>query len=278
MQSRVNPSRAAFTLIELLVVIAIIAILAAILFPVFAQAREKARQTSSISNLKQLGTAFAMYQQDYDETFPMLYFSGPAGATVPDNMGAWRWGWAIQPYIKNRQIFRSPSDASDYNSTSCAGSCRSESNPYYGYLWGLFPSYGYNWRYLAPPTQGVTAACTQPAMSPTAAQSCSRGASLAAVGTPSETILLTDSTWQTPDAARQPVIGYLLINPPRLWAGTTPLIGSSYGFVWPRHQNKANVLWVDGHVKSSDMATIARRDTIDADGDGELDETFWDLK
>ena len=66
--------RSAFTLIELLVVIAIIAILAAILFPVFAQAREAARQTSCLSNTKQFAVATIMYVQDYDETYPMAYY------------------------------------------------------------------------------------------------------------------------------------------------------------------------------------------------------------
>jgi prepilin-type N-terminal cleavage/methylation domain-containing protein/prepilin-type processing-associated H-X9-DG protein len=91
--------RSGFTLIELLVVIAIIAILAAILFPVFAQAREKARQASCVSNLKQIGNALMMYVQDYDEQLPNGGRSLQAGedfATVPN-----RWmGW-LMPYIKN---------------------------------------------------------------------------------------------------------------------------------------------------------------------------------
>src|SRR5438045_8254156 len=78
---RANRARHAFTLIELLVVIAIIAILAAILFPVFARAREKARQASCQSNLKQIGIAFKMYVQDYDETWPNAAPLPPNGAS-----------------------------------------------------------------------------------------------------------------------------------------------------------------------------------------------------
>ncbi|MGQ9488998.1 MAG: DUF1559 family PulG-like putative transporter [Armatimonadota bacterium] len=98
--------RYAFTLIELLVVIAIIAILAAILFPVFAQARDKARQTSDLSNLKQIGLAVQMYAQDYDETM------APAEGWRPDiqaDPGQFvTWMALVFPYTKNHQIFRSP--------------------------------------------------------------------------------------------------------------------------------------------------------------------------
>ena len=98
-QSRVSGSpvnsrgnRAGFTLIELLVVIAIIAILAAILFPVFAQAREKARQTACLSNVKQISLAMTMYAQDYDETFcPGRYYFGT---------DAWTWDHYIEPYAQ----------------------------------------------------------------------------------------------------------------------------------------------------------------------------------
>lgn len=90
-----------FTLIELLVVIAIIAILAAILFPVFARAREAARGTSCKSNLKQMNTAIQMYTQDYDEILP----SGGVGLPAAPN----RWYHFIDPYIKNANVFKCPS-------------------------------------------------------------------------------------------------------------------------------------------------------------------------
>jgi prepilin-type N-terminal cleavage/methylation domain-containing protein/prepilin-type processing-associated H-X9-DG protein len=98
--------RNAFTLIELLVVIAIIAILAAILFPVFAQARDKARQTSDLSNLKQIGLAIQMYAQDYDETMAPAEGWRPEVQADPGQFVTWMA--LVLPYTKNHQIFRSP--------------------------------------------------------------------------------------------------------------------------------------------------------------------------
>ena len=96
-----------FTLIELLVVIAIIAILAAILFPVFAKAREKARQSSCLSNLKQIGLATLQYVQDYDERLPCRWYNGEVNPNYTHAQAQ------IEPYCKNRQIFICPSYASD---------------------------------------------------------------------------------------------------------------------------------------------------------------------
>lgn len=130
---RVHPRRSAFTLIELLVVIAIIAILAAILFPVFAQAREKARQTSCLNNLKQITLGAMQYTTDYDGNYMIDYRienSGNPGTTVypawdqnsprggklgwyernfVETMGPPNWGSIMMPYIKNGQIFGCPS-------------------------------------------------------------------------------------------------------------------------------------------------------------------------
>ena len=101
------PKRRGFTLIELLVVIAIIAILAAILFPVFANAREKARQTTCASNEKQLGLAFLQYVQDYDETFPV----GNIDANVdPNDYDVRGWAGDIYPYVKSKAAYTCPDD------------------------------------------------------------------------------------------------------------------------------------------------------------------------
>jgi len=109
--------RHGFTLIELLVVIAIIAILAAILFPVFARAREKARQTSCLSNVKQLSLGLYMYAQDYDEKFPRwnwgerISIGGPPGMTM--------WYAAVFPYVKNQQLYTCPSVVRDGCHLTC---------------------------------------------------------------------------------------------------------------------------------------------------------------
>ncbi len=118
-------SRRGFTLIELLVVIAIIAILAAILFPVFAQAREKARQTACMSGIKQLGLAFLQYSQDYDETLMPAYYWGRVTCDDNSNPCTKTSGNSpIEPYVKNRagggskaSVYTCPNIATVYTGT-----------------------------------------------------------------------------------------------------------------------------------------------------------------
>lgn len=114
----------AFTLIELLVVIAIIAILAAILFPVFAQARAKARQVSCLSNTKQLTLGFMQYVQDYDEMFPYWNWTWNSdfGSGGPTTKGVYSTVWfnAIYPYVKNGQVYSCPDDTLRIAPSTCA--------------------------------------------------------------------------------------------------------------------------------------------------------------
>ena len=138
-------TRRGFTLIELLVVIAIIAILAAILFPVFARAREKARQTSCLNNVKQLSLGFVMYLTDYDQMFPCGDSTAWGDGSYPAHpYGAWADG--IYPYLKNNQIFICPSDSL----ANCVSDGNTGSHTYGSdHLTGTYPnqrlSYGYNY-------------------------------------------------------------------------------------------------------------------------------------
>jgi prepilin-type N-terminal cleavage/methylation domain-containing protein/prepilin-type processing-associated H-X9-DG protein len=130
-----RPRRPGFTLIELLVVIAIIAILAAILFPVFAQARERARTTTCTSNVRQLALGVTMYVQDYDETYPLMYFQDkqqplPEGLNFFADRTIWTWQNMAMSYVKNYAIHRCPSGYSERASAPWGG--KSLANGAYG--------------------------------------------------------------------------------------------------------------------------------------------------
>jgi prepilin-type N-terminal cleavage/methylation domain-containing protein/prepilin-type processing-associated H-X9-DG protein len=200
------------TLIELLVVIAIIAILAAILFPVFAKAREKARQSSCLSNVKQLCLAIMQYAQDYDETYPPAYCVNP---TVP-------WPQLLQPYVKNSQVVRCPSDG----------------DPWAGITgWGI--SYIPNYR-MHPPLDSATGV----------------GIRMGVVVRPAEALTMTENAdgstgnliptcqyaWGTTGAAAS--TGY---NP---WARVSF-----------RHNEGANCGFADGHAKWLKSTEIMREST-----------------
>ncbi len=155
--------RRGFTLIELLVVIAIIAILAAILFPVFAKAREKARQSSCLNNVKQLVLANLQYLQDYDEVFTRTWY-GPNA--YPGN---YQWPQAVGPYVKNWQVFVCPS----HTGTTIVANNGAP---------GSTLSYAFNVAYYGG--SGVAGvSCTPP-----------YGRSLAQVQDPAQTLLLVDYT------------------------------------------------------------------------------------
>jgi prepilin-type N-terminal cleavage/methylation domain-containing protein/prepilin-type processing-associated H-X9-DG protein len=243
-----------FTLIELLVVIAIIAILAAILFPVFAQAREKARATSCLSNMKNIATAWMMYTQDYDEKMvPMV--NSLSLPTTPDG-GTQQWtAKMLEPYFKTWAIWACPSIGHDN---------RGDFTPGHPRAWWRnqmrFPNYGYNYLNLSK-IEGDCVTTT--------------AYSLAAVAKPAETIQFVDSRIETINA------GSAWINDPTGWPrvapaadeciyywGTTLALGGwnwpadqaqpqTMGYTAPRHTDGENVSWVDGHVKFMKWQALA---------------------
>lgn len=217
-----------FTLIELLVVIAIIAILAAILFPVFARARENARRSSCSSNLKQIGLGLMQYLQDYDERFPAYTF---VGGTSNDN-------WArdfVQPYVKNTQIFICPS------STSYSTLALASAQPPAGYF-GI--SYGYNGLhtnlgYPTPPINYQNPPTTN-----------NDRATLAMAVQPSETVWIADFRES-----------YLATQ-----TNTDTMGACAFAVVGGRHLGMTNFLFVDGHVKSLQPMKLKDPDNFALEG------------
>lgn len=210
--------RDAFTLIELLVVIAIIAILASILFPVFAQAREKARQAGCLSNLKQIGVAIGMYVQDYDETFPHNCDEPrPNGKNKRTPVEGTCWaGWisnVLIPYEKNAQIYKCPSLSTTWGFNN----------------WRLpdkAGSYSYNYRSLGGAWGGNP---PQPVIS------------LAAIPEPAQLAMMWDSANSWADCGYMSTCG---INARDLdWYRKKDFKMTSW------HNEANNYLFVDGHVK-----------------------------
>jgi prepilin-type N-terminal cleavage/methylation domain-containing protein/prepilin-type processing-associated H-X9-DG protein len=227
-----------FTLIELLVVIAIIAILAAILFPVFAKAREKARQASCMSNLKQLGLAFVQYTQDFDETFP----EGNANHCTPANNATscygYDAGWAgnIYAYVKSTQIYTCPDDPTAPVTTY--------SPPHTAI------SYGYNGQLGTANTPGNVA-----------------GKALSQLSAPASTVLLGEVQGSTADVTNPNEATSCLIDyyrTPVCGAGESSVVSNVGGVVpfgtypsLPVHTAGGNWLACDGHVKYLTPARVS---------------------
>jgi len=217
-----------FTLIELLVVIAIISILAAILFPVFATAREKARQTACLSNLKQIGLAMAQYTEDYDETYPMLTYSVSPWTEWPD---------IVMPYIKSKAVMLCPDDQVTVHSGNVA-----------------YPvSYAYNINFASTSTGTAGLTLSQVAIPGATILIADSGATPTPGVDPSqwppiqnpnaEPIILLD--WHTMDTT--------------LGAGATGAYNTSlYTPPVQRHTGMTltNIIWADFHVKSKPVNQI----------------------
>jgi prepilin-type N-terminal cleavage/methylation domain-containing protein/prepilin-type processing-associated H-X9-DG protein len=240
-----------FTLIELLVVIAIISLLAAILFPVFAQAREKARQSTCVSNQKQIGLAMLQYNQDYDEMYPIAFYGSSASGTPVS------WPLMIQPYVKNAQIFTCPSESDDFGITPGTFSPATPN--------GILTTYAYNFYIGANNNTIYTKSLPEfnkPAQTVLLVDgTCDpRGAYATTPGLwkkpkrSSDTSAVTETTGPNSGTTRPTTknrTGWLIIN-----AGSTSIGLADYGAPVARHTEMTNVLWADGHVKASRIEKI----------------------
>jgi prepilin-type N-terminal cleavage/methylation domain-containing protein/prepilin-type processing-associated H-X9-DG protein len=211
--------RRGFTLIELLVVIAIIAILAAILFPVFAKAREKARQAACLSNCRQLGTAFMTYAQDWDEAVAANYIDDSTDGSAAKRSYYCMWTGLLAPYTKNLQIFIDPGNGGyiSYNGyayyRAAGGSITCPID--YGVNINVCPNVDKDADWLGA------------------------GIYLASVKYPAETLVMADSDWT------RGATDYGSSNSSRFYC---PAWHQS-SFIPGRHNGGANMVFLDGHAK-----------------------------
>jgi prepilin-type N-terminal cleavage/methylation domain-containing protein/prepilin-type processing-associated H-X9-DG protein len=259
-------SRYGFTLIELLVVIAIIAILAAILFPVFAQAREKARQTSCLSNEKQIGLGVMQYVQDYDETFPHHRFriedTNPVDGDARPDWNPVTWREMIEPYVKSgtrRNTWGSTAGRPVLMATNDVWQCPSipESN-----AWRV---YGANDTLFAPPYRGDNEPAVK--LEPISASQVTNPADLIMAG---ETGYVYDwdvsgniiNDWWWNGGAVWPPVFTGAASGTAKWSGDVPQ-SPPPGDAWlymnmPRHRHSGvgNFIFADGHVKAMPKGQI----------------------
>lgn len=267
-------AKRAFTLIELLVVIAIIAILAAILFPVFAQARAQARKTVCLSNFKQEALGILMYQQDYDEYFVLTqYHPGSLAYTSPPDMERDN---LLYPYMKNYQILDCPSDpANDQARATQDGVTAPTTQQQWNFNLAVKDDFGYNWQYLSP-IIGDTGCAEQGG-----AQECDKPVKVAQIAAPAHMILGVDCLWDRNGTTGAVVVagGNDAVDPPchieadgsdsfpyhgnmyyywyGAWNPTTPLAWNVFGGVWPWHGDIVNTAFVDGHCKPYRVSQLA---------------------
>ena len=229
--SRSNKAFQAFTLIELLVVIAIIAILAAILFPVFARARDNARRTSCLSNLKQIGLGVIQYTQDYDETMPIANWGGNGSA-------GFYWMDAVQPYVKSTQLFTCPS-----RSNTFGGADYTQYVPYGTRKVSQFGTYGINNAYYDAKSYGGMV------------HSAPAGQALAKQDAPATTIMAveTNATIGKAEWGAGTLLNFKTETDTDSTCGGFPCAYTSYTFDKVRvvgpHFGGTNVLYCDGHAK-----------------------------
>ncbi|MBC7806420.1 MAG: prepilin-type N-terminal cleavage/methylation domain-containing protein [Akkermansiaceae bacterium] len=216
-------TKSAFTLIELLVVIAIIAILAAILFPVFAQARNKARQTSCLSNERQISLGFLQYFQDYDEMFPNVKGNSP-----------WTTS-GVEPYMKSKRLLRCPDD------NSIGWDLVAPAVP-------RVTSYSLN-GYLAPGNSNLTHGGNFP--------------ELASIQNPANLIFLAESAETRPDGVTPFTGTYFhahVWNPPASTGHWLVARNLPDDIITDRHAGGFNVAYLDGHCKWAKWSQVWFRD------------------
>lgn len=268
-----RPKREAFTLIELLVVIAIISILAAILFPVFAQAKLAAKKVNGVSNIKQISLAGVMYAADYDDTTVPLYWFDPTNLTLPSTFGFYYWDVLLLPYTKNEKIYIDLMDTSDDPSLSDGTYGRFDPrNKYHYYVLGVAPSYGYNYEYLNTLVQDPNSSNGIPYYY--------EGVSETSIDNVASTVQFAESTAKD---LRDPETGFVItgnygyarIEPPSHWDHTVQYPNArSQGQLWGRYDpTKVIVGWLDGHVKYTSISQLVGP----PDNFGTLDE-FWNGK